>query len=131
MTLSTEDRLDILEVLARADDAASRRDADAYASLLTEGAVLEGEKGEFHGREDIRRAVVEVWNSEGDATVHLTLNAVIEGSIGTNDEVVAHSTLMIVTAESTPKMLTISRITHDLRKEQGSWRIARRKVGNA
>ena len=36
MTLSVEDRLDILELLARADDAASARDADAYVTLFSE-----------------------------------------------------------------------------------------------
>jgi hypothetical protein len=33
MTLSAADRLAILEVITRADDAASRRDADAYPGL--------------------------------------------------------------------------------------------------
>jgi ketosteroid isomerase-like protein len=43
--LTTTDRLDILEIVARADSAATRRDADAYVSLFTDDAVLDGESG--------------------------------------------------------------------------------------
>ena len=42
MTLSVEDRLEIMEVVARADWAATRRDADTYVGLFTEDAVLDG-----------------------------------------------------------------------------------------
>jgi hypothetical protein len=42
LTLSAADRLDILDVVSRADAAATRRDADAYASLFTDDAVLDG-----------------------------------------------------------------------------------------
>ena len=46
MTLSAADRLAILEVITRADDAASRRDADAYVELFTPDAVLDGTQGQ-------------------------------------------------------------------------------------
>jgi ketosteroid isomerase-like protein len=42
MTLSAADRLAILEVITRADEAASQRDADAYVALFTPDAVLDG-----------------------------------------------------------------------------------------
>jgi ketosteroid isomerase-like protein len=51
MTLSTADRLEILDVIARADWAATRRDADAYVQLFTEDAVLDGDQGHHAGRE--------------------------------------------------------------------------------
>jgi hypothetical protein len=38
VTLSAADRLAIVEVITRADDAASRRDADAYVELFTPDA---------------------------------------------------------------------------------------------
>ena len=46
MTLSTADRLEILDVIARADWAATRRDADAYVQLFTEDAVLDGDQAD-------------------------------------------------------------------------------------
>jgi YD repeat-containing protein len=42
MTLSAADRIDII---SRADTAATRRDADAYADLFTADAVLDGSQG--------------------------------------------------------------------------------------
>ena len=40
MSLPAADRLDILDVVTRADEAASRRDADGYVALFTEDAAL-------------------------------------------------------------------------------------------
>jgi ketosteroid isomerase-like protein len=74
MTLSVADRLAILEVITRADDAASRRDADGYVALFSEDAVLDGTQGRHAGRQALRAAVGPVWAAEGPATLHLTLN---------------------------------------------------------
>jgi hypothetical protein len=51
MTLSAGDRLAILDVITRADEAASRRDADAYVALFTEDVVLDGTQGRYAGPE--------------------------------------------------------------------------------
>ena len=77
-SLGTSDRLDILEVLTRAENAASVRDADAYVELFTEDAVLDGAQGVHMGKETLREAVGPIWASEGSATFHLLLNAVID-----------------------------------------------------
>ena len=45
MTLSAEDRLDILDLIGRADQLATRRDAGAYADLFTADAMLDGSQG--------------------------------------------------------------------------------------
>ncbi len=55
--LTGTDRLDILDVVARADDAATRRDADAYVAFFTDDAVLDGDKGEHRGKERLRQSV--------------------------------------------------------------------------
>jgi hypothetical protein len=44
VTLSVADRLDILDLLTRAD-AASARDAAGYLALFTGDAVLDGDQG--------------------------------------------------------------------------------------
>jgi ketosteroid isomerase-like protein len=101
VTLSDTDRLDILELLARADNAASRRDAATYISYFTEDAILEGAKGEHRGRNALAEAVGPIWGSEGTATAHLTLNAVIDPVDGQPDRATATSTLVIVGPTST------------------------------
>jgi ketosteroid isomerase-like protein len=126
MTLSTADRLEILDVIARADWAATRRDADAYVELFTEDAVLDGDQGHHAGREALRASVGPIWAAEGKATLHLTLNPVVDDD---GPEPIARSVLLIIDPPVTIRTTAI--ITQTLRHSAGSWRIARRTVGAA
>jgi len=54
MSLPAADQLAILDVLTRADEAATRRDADGYVALFTEDAVLDGTPDRHAGREGDR-----------------------------------------------------------------------------
>ena len=128
VTLPTADRLDILDVLARADTAATRRDADAYVALFTEDAALDGAKGEHRGREALSRSVGPIWRSEGATSVHLTLNAVVDPVEGRPDRAVATSMLLIVVDGSPPSMHSVSLIVQYLVKAGPSWLIERRSV---
>jgi ketosteroid isomerase-like protein len=74
VTLSAADRLEILDVIGRADAAATRRDAGAYADLFTEDAVLDGSQGR-HSAAALRESVGPIWAAEGAATLHLTLSS--------------------------------------------------------
>src|SRR5580658_5702116 len=96
MSLAVSDRLDILEILARTDSAASRRDRDAYVELFTDDVVLDGDQGIHVGKETLRQAVGPIWANEGSATLHLTLNPTLEIVRSGSDEVIAHSVLLIV-----------------------------------
>jgi uncharacterized protein (TIGR02246 family) len=127
MTLSAADRLAILEVITRADDAASRRDADAYVELFTPDAVLDGTQGRHAGRQALRAAVGPVWSAEGPATLHLTLNPVIEPG-PSDDQAVARSVLLIIDPAAPPAIRAAAAITQELRRAEGSWRITRRTV---
>lgn len=129
MTLSTADRLEILDVITRADWAATRRDADAYVQLFTEDAVLDGGQGRHAGREALRASVGPIWAAEGKATLHLTLNPVVEDDGG--PEPVARSVLLVIDPGPPVTILTTAIITQRMRHSAGSWRIARRTVGAA
>jgi ketosteroid isomerase-like protein len=130
MTLSAADRLAILDVITRADEAASRRDAGAYVELFTDDAVLDGSQGRHAGRAALRAAVGPVWAGEGPATLHLTLNPVIEPGPAP-DQAVARSVLLIIDPATPPALRATAAITQELRRSQGSWRIARRTVAPA
>jgi ketosteroid isomerase-like protein len=125
---SAEDRLDILELLARADDAASRRDVTTYVALFSDDASLEGDKGTHHGKDALRSIVAEVWESEGAATLHLTLNSVLQPIAGYPAAVLATSTLLIVAPGALPQLQSVSAISQLVVKIDGGWRIARRTV---
>ncbi len=133
MTLSAADRLAILDVITRADEAASRRDADAYVALFTPDAVLDGTQGRHSGREAMRASVGPIWAAEGPATLHLTLNPVIEPS-SSDDQAVTRSVLLIIDLAdpaAPPGIRAAARITQELRHEDSSWRISRRTVAPA
>ncbi|HUD36211.1 MAG TPA: nuclear transport factor 2 family protein [Streptosporangiaceae bacterium] len=132
MSLSADDRLDILDLIGRADAYATRRDADAYASLFTDDAVLDGSQGR-HPAAELRLSVGPIWAAEGPATLHLTLNPVIDHGAGP-DEAVVSSILLIVDpagAASPISIRTVASITQVVRRVGGTWRIARRTVGQA
>jgi ketosteroid isomerase-like protein len=126
VTLSTADRLEILDVVGRADAAATRRDAEAYAELFTEDAVLDGSQGR-HSAAALRESVGSIWAAEGAATLHLTLNPVIDlGSVP--DEAVVSSVLLIVAPAAPITIITAAAITQKLRRSRSTWRISRRTV---
>jgi hypothetical protein len=126
--LSVEDRLDILELLARADDAASRRDVMGYVNLFTDDAVLAGDKGEHRGKAALASTVGSVWAAEGANTRHLTLNAVINGHDGAPSTAVASSTLVIVALGAGFPLQSVSTISQEVVKADGTWRIRSRTV---
>jgi ketosteroid isomerase-like protein len=130
MTLSAADRLAILDVITRADEAAGRRDADSYVALFAPDAVLDGTQGRHVGREALRASVGPIWAAEGPATLHLTLNPVIEPGLS-GDQAVARSVLLIIDPAAPPALRAVAAITQELRRTEGSWLIIRRTVAPA
>jgi uncharacterized protein (TIGR02246 family) len=130
MPLSVSDRLRILDAVTRADQAASDRDPDAYVRLFTADAVLDGAQGRHAGREALRAAVGPVWAAEGPATMHLTLNAVIEDPDEDDVEIIVRSVLLIVDPASAAIRVAVP-ITQVLVQRNGLWLISRRTVGGA
>ncbi len=129
--LTDTDRLDIVEVVTRADDAATRRDADAYVALFTDDALLEGDKGEHRGKEPLRKSVGPIWESEGPMSTHCTLNIVVDGVGGEPDCAIATSLLLILRNESPVSVASLSFISQHLIRVDSHWLIKRRTVRSA
>ena len=92
--------------------------------------MLDGTQGRHAGREALRSGVGPVWAAEGPATLHLTLNPVVEpGPSG--DQAIVRSVLLIVDLAPPPAILAAAAITQELRRAEGSWRITRRAVAPA
>jgi hypothetical protein len=127
MTLSAEDRLAILDLIGRADQLATRRDAGAYADLFTADAVLDGSQG-VHPAAQLRSAVGPIWAAEGPATLHLTLNPVIDADPASSAAAVARSVLLIIAPGTPPALVAAAHITQYLRRGADGWRITRRSV---
>jgi ketosteroid isomerase-like protein len=127
--LTDTDRLNILDVVTRADDAATRRDSDAYVAFFTDDAVLDGDKGEHRGRERLRQSVGPIWESEGPMSTHCSLNAVVEGVEGDPDGAIVTSLLMILRNNETPVAIAnLSFITQHLVRTGSRWLIDHRSV---
>ena len=128
MTLSPADRLDILDLLTRADAAASARDPDAYLALFTSDAVLDGDQGDYRGTAALRRGLAGVWGAEPAGTLHLTLNPVIEAGPAAAGTAVARSVLLIIAPGPPPALAATARVTQLLRAGARGWKISRRTV---
>jgi len=128
VTLSAADRLDILDVLTRADAAASARDAAAYVALFAGDAILDGSQGTYRGTDAVARGLVAVWGAEPAGTLHLTLNLVIGTDPDSPDTAVARSVLLIIAPGPPPALVATAHITQHLRAGAGRWRITRRRV---
>jgi ketosteroid isomerase-like protein len=128
VTLSPADRLDILDLLTRADAAASARDAAAYLALFSNDAALDGDQGVYHGREALRDGLAQVWGAEPVGTLHLTLNPVIEADPVSSAAAVARSVLLIIAPGTPPALAAAAHITQYVRRGADGWRITRRSV---
>jgi ketosteroid isomerase-like protein len=128
LLLSVEDQLDIHALLARADNAASNRDVTGYLALLTDDAILDGDKGTHQGKAVLQDVVAGVWASEGEATRHLTLNVVLDAMDKSPRSVLATSTLLIVSAGATPVLASMSLISQQVVRIDGAWKMRRRTV---
>ena len=129
-SLSAADRAEILDVIVRADAAATSRDARAYAALFTDDAVLDGTQGTHAGSAALVDSVGPIWAAEGPASLHLTLNPVVDPGDGP-DEAVVHSILLIVDPAQPITIRTVAAITQTVQRRDGAWRISRRTVAPA
>jgi hypothetical protein len=127
MSLSAADRAEILDVIGRADAAATRRDPRAYAALFTADAVLDGAQGTHAGAAALLDSVGPIWAAEGPASLHLTLNPIIDPG-DTPDEAIVASILLIVDPTPPLTIRTTAAITQTVRRQTGTWLITRRTV---
>jgi uncharacterized protein (TIGR02246 family) len=125
VTLEASDSVEILQLVARADACATARDAEGYAALFTEDAVMEGDMGNVSGRSALAAAVARVWDGEAPGTLHLTLNALIDES---GPEPSVASTLLLITPLSASPVAGTAEVHQSLRRTSTGWRISSRNI---
>lgn len=124
--LDADDRVRILDLVARADDCATRRDVDGYLALLTDDAVLDGAEGEHRGLDDLREALPRVWAAEPAGTRHLSTTVTIDAGDAWG-LATAHASLILVAGR--PSVISaIVEVRQELRRVDNEWRIGRRTV---
>jgi uncharacterized protein (TIGR02246 family) len=125
LTLDAADSLEIMQLVTRADNCATARDADGYVELFTEDGVMTGAKGSARGRAALRGAVTAVWATEPAHTLHLTLNVTIDES---RPDPSVNSVMLMVTRESPPTVLGSAVVRQVVRRTSDGWRIASREI---
>jgi ketosteroid isomerase-like protein len=125
VTLSAADSIAILQLVARADAYASARDAEGYVALFTDDAGMDGDMGVAKGRSALRETVTRVWAAEPAATLHLTLNAVLDES---GPEAAVDSVMLMVGTGSSPGVLGAARVRQTVRHTPDGWRISGRTI---
>jgi uncharacterized protein (TIGR02246 family) len=125
MTLTAQDTIAILQLVARADTMATDRDAGGYVELFTEDATMDGAMGTAAGRAQLRQTVARVWAGEPTGTLHLTLNAVIDER---GDEIVVNSVMLMVTPGDAQAIHGAARVRQTIVRTGVGWRIAGRSI---
>lgn len=125
------DELQIRNLIARVAQLADHGDAEEYAGLFTEDAAWEFPGGPRHGRADIlagardrRRQRV---TGPGSATRHIIATVavrVVDAATATAD---SYFQFWRDTATA-PTLFNMGHYHDELRREDGAWRIARRKI---
>jgi uncharacterized protein (TIGR02246 family) len=124
VTLTADDRLQILDLVTRADNAATARDANGYALLFTDDATMSGGMGTAHGRDELREAVAAVWAAEPPGTQHLTVNATIEPDASG----ARVASVMLMVAPDPMRILGWAAVEQVARRTADGWRIASRAI---
>jgi ketosteroid isomerase-like protein len=128
MNASAEDRLAIIELVTSADAAATARDVDGYLACFTDDARMTGTMGDYQGKEAIRQSVSPIWASEGDTTVHLSLNVQVDDT--SQSGLVARSILLILKAGPPVGIIGMAAITQNVVKVGDEWKVHVRAIAN-
>lgn len=122
--LSADDRLSILETIARYNLAADRRDVKATIDLYAGDGFIDGDFEATAGDRfagDLER----IFEMEGTLKRHVSVNHVIEGGEG---KAQVESLLIVVEGEAAPGVGASALIRDEMVKQDGRWLIARHTV---
>jgi uncharacterized protein (TIGR02246 family) len=125
VSLTAAESLEIMQLITRADNCATARDADGYVELFTDDGVMEGDMGRASGREALTAAVARVWENEPPGTLHLTCNAVVDDSASI--PAVASVLVMLMPRPSGVAIQAADVVQHFLLTPAG-WRISSRHI---
>jgi hypothetical protein len=125
MALSAEDRLGIMDVVARYNLAADEKDVESTLLHYAENGQIEGFYSTGRGKEAMRRDLPAIFEGEGTLKRHLAPNLVIDGD-GENARV--GYVLLVVEGEERPMVGATARITDEMTKVDGRWLISRHLI---
>src|SRR5262245_35732655 len=130
MGLSTDDRFEIHELVARYNKAIDTGDAKGWADTFTEDGEFHGLVGVFKGRSELEGFVASYVSDEQfadwAASQHWTTNLVIDGD-GDRAELFAH-VKMVKPEPDGGRIVLVGSYSDTLAKVDGRWRFTKRTV---
>jgi ketosteroid isomerase-like protein len=125
MTLTADDRLAILEVIARYNRLADERDVEGTVALYTDTGYIDGDFSTGVGPDGLRADLPGIFAMEGTLKRHISINHLIDGD---GARATVRSLLLVVEGETLPAVGATADITDELHKQDGRWLLARHHV---
>lgn len=124
MTLTPQDRFDILDLIARYNRAADDRDVEGTLAVYSDDGAIEGDFQAGPGS-SFRDALMAIFESEGTLKRHVSVNHAFHEVA---DGVAVQSLLVVVEGESAPAVVATATVRDQFRREQGLWKLHRHHV---
>ena len=125
MALTVEDRLEIMDLVARYNLAADEKDVEATLAEYADDGVIEGFYSTGRGKEAMRQDLPAIFDAEGTLKRHLAPNLKISGD---GDVAEISYVLLVVEGEERPAVGATAFIRDELRKVGDRWLVARHHI---
>jgi 3-phenylpropionate/cinnamic acid dioxygenase small subunit len=127
MPLSTEDKVEIQELVARAARCVDRHEVGAWVALFAEDGVFESPAyGEMRGHEEIRDFQARHQEAgEEDGVKHVHTNIIVEGD---GERAHAHHYVLKLKVDEAPMIYATGEFFDDLVRTAEGWRFERRRL---
>jgi ketosteroid isomerase-like protein len=123
--LTTDDRLAIADLIARYNRLADERDVEGTVALYADDGHIEGDFRTGPGPDGLRADLPGIFAMEGTLKRHITTNHIIEGD---GARATVRSILVVCEGETLPGVGATADVTDELRKIDGTWKIARHHI---
>lgn len=124
MTLSTEDRVEILDLIARYNQSVDAGDGEGFAACWVDDGLFEGSTQTARGQEELR-AIPATLRAQNPHTRHWNNNIVIDG---TGDEARTSVYVLVLDVGGSPSIRSSGVYRDTLRRVDGAWKFVHRKV---
>jgi ketosteroid isomerase-like protein len=125
MALTAEDRLEIVDLVARYNLAADEKDVEATLAEYADDGVIEGFYSTGRGKEAMRQDLPAIFDAEGTLKRHLAPNLKISGD---GDVAEISYVLLVVEGEERPAVGATAFIRDELRKVGDRWLVTRHHI---
>jgi ketosteroid isomerase-like protein len=126
MSLNAADRLEILELANRYNDAVDSHDPEAWVATFAPDGAVDSPFGQPRGTEGLRAWITAVIGMLSEGTRHLTLGAIVDEGPEEGTATMRSSYLVFGRDKAPPTLGATGGYVDRLRKIDGRWRFIHR-----